>query len=326
MQLYIIGNGFDRYHGLNTSYQSFGFYLQDNYSDIYDMLIQYYGLPELDRDDDSSFNDPLWSVFEATLAGLDSEIVLEEFIGSLPNLSSDDFREADRSDFQYAIKSVVENLTTKMFKAFKEFILKVKFPGEINELRLNINTGARFLNFNYTNSLEILYNVSPSNILYIHNSANIKDSILILGHGTDPENFKFKEPEPPEGLSEEELWEWRDREGDNFDISYEWGKDEIETYFTKSFKHTNKIISDNLSFFNSLSNINEVIILGHSLADVDKAYIAKVFNSIKEGANWSVSYYSDWEKESHIEKLTTLGVNPNKMKLFKMNEIKKTSI
>ena len=38
-KLYIIGNGFDIYHGLSTRYQSFAFYLQDNASEIYDLLI-----------------------------------------------------------------------------------------------------------------------------------------------------------------------------------------------------------------------------------------------------------------------------------------------
>ena len=46
--LYIIGNGFDLFHGLNTSYKSFGFYLKGKHSEIYDYLIEYYGLPYLE--------------------------------------------------------------------------------------------------------------------------------------------------------------------------------------------------------------------------------------------------------------------------------------
>ena len=41
--LYIIGNGFDMYHGLDTKYQSFGFFLKKKHSRIYDYLTDYYG-------------------------------------------------------------------------------------------------------------------------------------------------------------------------------------------------------------------------------------------------------------------------------------------
>lgn len=60
-KLYIIGNGFDIHHGLNTSYQAFAFFLQDNYSKIHDYLVEDYGLPYLDRDNEQDKRDPLWN-------------------------------------------------------------------------------------------------------------------------------------------------------------------------------------------------------------------------------------------------------------------------
>ena len=47
MKLYIIGNGFDLYHNLNTSYRSFGLFLKSKYPVIYDRLIEYYGFSDL---------------------------------------------------------------------------------------------------------------------------------------------------------------------------------------------------------------------------------------------------------------------------------------
>jgi hypothetical protein len=45
--LYIIGNGFDIHHNLDTRYQSFANYLAENNSDVYDLLLNYYGLPDI---------------------------------------------------------------------------------------------------------------------------------------------------------------------------------------------------------------------------------------------------------------------------------------
>lgn len=48
--LYIIGNGFDLYHGLDTKYQTFAKYLAENDSEVYDLLLTYYGLPDISED------------------------------------------------------------------------------------------------------------------------------------------------------------------------------------------------------------------------------------------------------------------------------------
>ena len=45
--LYVIGNGFDIYHNLDTRYQSFANYLAENYDEIYELLLQYYALPDI---------------------------------------------------------------------------------------------------------------------------------------------------------------------------------------------------------------------------------------------------------------------------------------
>jgi len=57
--LYIIGNGFDRHHGLSTSYQLFGFFLQKRHTELYKLFTEYYGLPDLDIHEKKSFWDPL---------------------------------------------------------------------------------------------------------------------------------------------------------------------------------------------------------------------------------------------------------------------------
>ena len=241
--LYIIGNGFDLHHGLDTKYQSFGLFLKEKYSLLYDNLIEYYGLPTLDSDDDDTYYDSQWADFENALANLDFEYILDENTDFLPDIASDDFRDRDLHTYQQVMEQIVDDLTEKLYKVFKEFILNVKLPADISDKKLNVKTDAIFLNFNYTNTLEKYYEIKGSQILYIHNRAN-SDELLILGHGTDPNEFKPKAPIPPEGLSKEELYEWEQRIGEDYDYSYDSGKDELLTYFERSHKSTKEIKSE----------------------------------------------------------------------------------
>ncbi|MFV8467365.1 bacteriophage abortive infection AbiH family protein [Flavobacterium sp. LB1P62] len=318
--LYIIGNGFDLYHGLDTKYQSFGMFLQDKHTELYDCLIEFYGLPYLDQDDEDSYYDPLWADFENALADLDFEYILDENSDYLPNIASDDFRDRDLHSFQQVMEGIVDNLTAKMYEAFKEFILNVKFPNDVKGLQLKIDSDALFLNFNYTDTLERFYNVNDSRILYIHNKAT-SDETLILGHGTDPSEFKSKEEIQPDGLSDEEIYEWQQQMADNYDYSYDSGKEELLTYFSKSYKSTEEIIQNNQTFFSNLKSIKNIIVLGHSISNVDQPYFKNIIESIEDKTvNWDASYHG--EKQPIYENMIAIGLNDEQINLFKMDEIK----
>ena len=135
-KLYIIGNGFDIYHGLSTRYQSFAFYLQDNAWEIYDLLIQYNGLPHLDKKKPESLYDQLWSEFERKLAYLDFEQVLDDNTDYLPNIASDDFRDRDWHSYQIAMEMIADKLTKDLFNQFKEFINSRDYPELEESLRI----------------------------------------------------------------------------------------------------------------------------------------------------------------------------------------------
>lgn len=315
--LYIIGNGFDIYHGLNTKYQSFGFFLKNKYSQIYEYLTDYYSLPYLE-DIERKYIE--WSYFEKALADLDYESVLEDNSDFLPNVASDDFRDRDWHAFQQIMEGVVDDLTTNLFNQFKEFILNVTFPDINPKDLLKIDNNSIFISFNYTDTLEQYYNVPEKNIFYIHNKAK-SNNALVLGHGTNPDNFKVEEEIMPESLSIEEQAEWAERMSDNFDFSYDQGRDELLSYFSKSFKYTEDIISQNQTFFNSLKNIKKVIVLGHSISDVDQPYFNKIINSINDkDIMWTASYYG--EKKSIYENLKSIGLNDSQIKLITLEEIK----
>lgn len=320
-KLYVIGNGFDIYHGLDTKYCTFGLFLKDKHVTIYDHLIEYYGFPDLDINGGSIYDGALWAEFENSLALLDSDTVLEAYSDSVANPSSPGFRDRDWNTFTIDIEMIVEELTVKLFKAFREFILKVEYPNHLDVKNLPLDKNALYLTFNYTDTVERYYGVPRENILHIHGKASSKDNVLILGHGIDPQNFELEDPKPPEGLNDEEHDQWLEHMADSYDHSYELGKNELLNYFSQSFKETNSIINDNQSFFETVQNIKEVIILGHSLSEIDMPYIIKIFNSITKDAKWVATYYSEDEKLTHEETLKGLSIVENDIELILMSEL-----
>lgn len=318
--LYVIGNGFDIYHGLDTKYQSFGMFLQEKHQSLYDNLIEYYGLPELDPDDEDSYYDPLWSDFENALADLDFEYILEENSDHLPDYASDKFRDSHLHAFHQVLEILVNDLTFKLYDAFKEFISNVIFPHTIRGMELKIDINAMFLNFNYTDTLERYYGIKESQILYIHNKAT-SENVLVLGHATDPDSFIEHDKIAPPDLTEEEYFQWQQEMEDKYDYSYDTGKDELLSYFKKSYKSTEQIINDNQNFFSKLKNIENIIILGHSLSNVDQPYFKKILKSVETpNVPWEVSYYGN--KQPIYDNLISIGLNEEQINLLTMDDLK----
>ncbi|EES4286570.1 hypothetical protein C7224_003245, partial [Escherichia coli] len=166
MKLYIIGNGFDLHHELDTSYFSFGDYLRKKDQDIYDHLVDFMGFtdlpPKLSAVDKSKHF--LWSDFENSLAGLDTESVLEEFCYLLPQISSPDFRDKDWGSLSIEMERILKNLTEGLLTQFKSFILQVNYP-ELNlNKRLRIDSDSIFISFNYTETLQKYYGIDDRQI------------------------------------------------------------------------------------------------------------------------------------------------------------------
>lgn len=321
--LYIIGNGFDRYHGLSTSYQLFAFFLKARYSDIYDLFTKYYGLPDLDINNINSYWNPHWAQFESALADLDFESVLDDNTDYIANPGSEDFRDRDWHAYQIEMERIVNKLTKDLFKAFKEFILRVDFPDTMDGKLLLLEHDSIFLSFNYTDTLEKYYGIKPSRIVYIHGRAKSPYDTLILGHGVDPAEFGEDEEKQPEGLSEEELERWQEYMANKYDYSYSSGKDELMSYFYSSYKSTDEIIKNNLEHFQEFSKVKKIIVLGHSISKVDQPYFKKIIDMLDgKAVIWTVTYHSDSELISHLENLVSLGVNKTDIELIKIETLR----
>jgi len=317
-KLYVIGNGFDLYHGMETSYYSFGLFLNNVNRTIYDYLVKYYCLPDIVRGDEGGYGNLLWSEFESALSELDYETVLDDNSDYLASPGSPEFRDRDWHAFQIEMENIVGDLTCNLFEVFRKFILQVKYPSLFNINKITLEGKALYFTFNYTDTLERLYEISEENILYIHEKASCDDVTLILGHGIDPTEFIHEDPKPLEGLSDEKQEKWKEHMSDNHDFSYESGKQELMGYFSNSYKDTESIIAKNENFFNKINDLTKVVILGHSLAEIDLPYFEKIFRSVQENAEWLVTYYNANERNAHKETLMSIGVNEKNIKLTEL--------
>ena len=129
--LYIIGNGFDRYHELHTSYIDFAKFLREKYPDIYRHLTTYFALPDLDPDlyKNGRVPDWLWNEFEAKLATLDFDEMIDDHIHLAANFDDPGYRDRDGNVFSIEMNSIVKQLTEELAEAFRDFILSITFPG-----------------------------------------------------------------------------------------------------------------------------------------------------------------------------------------------------
>ena len=131
-----------------------------------------------------------------------------------------------------------------------------------------INRDARFLNFNYTRTLEDFYGIPSSNIIHIH--GDLDDGVLIFGHGED----SIVIPEGADILSQA-----------------------MYRLSAANRKPVHKRIRKYDYFFKSLSSIKEIYFIGFGIRDengVDAPYFKEIFKQTPD-----VSIYVDqFDKEN----------------------------
>ncbi|MEK4261869.1 bacteriophage abortive infection AbiH family protein [Paenibacillus sp. FSL L8-0499] len=298
--LVVIGNGFDIAHRLPTKYSDFmkflkmlekePEYIMGNYVyaesisphdrkklQFYEEIIRY--IPE----------DDLWNSFEEALGKLDHLQLQEDNSYNLINYAADDWSESANHDYQEMIAQDL-SFISRMPQYFSEWIVGVNTCVSRCISQNIMSENNLFLNFNYTDTLESTYSIPASKILYLHGNALHGDR-LILGHHDDS---NFKEKPIPAFNTEEEWEEWEANLSDyDDDFREQEAREEIKSYFKKTYKNTALIVQENCGFFESLTQIEEVYILGHSLSVIDMDYFKAIKEAVLKNYKWYISYYSE---------------------------------
>lgn len=123
--LYIIGNGFDLYHGLPTKFSNFSEYLKLNNKPLFDLFESYYHFDS---------GNELWSELETNLANLDVDWLSEKLSGIYEGYS-----------FSIEINGIVNSLVCGLRESFRKFISSVSESNEVDgRLKLSIDIDAVF--------------------------------------------------------------------------------------------------------------------------------------------------------------------------------------
>lgn len=297
MQIFIIGNGFDLHHGIPSRYKDFGAFLNREDRNIFDVVDRYFDI-------DESF----WSDFETRLANFDMDRLTDDASAFLVSYGADDWSDSYHHDYQYEIEQATLAISQKMRDYFSNWVRQLPIPtaSTYSKPLLNIDKNAVFLNFNYTSTLQSLYGINGKQILHIHGMADNETRDIVLGHGWDP-----GEKQSPYRIYVQP---------EDADIRVVEGQSLIDEYFRSTFKPTEEIIKNNAPFFLSLKMINEVIVFGHSLSEVDLPYFEKIKNSVSQDATWDVSFHSNGEDQKHTETLINLGVDKTKITTFRLED------
>lgn len=269
--LYVIGNGFDLHHGIQSNYRDFGDYLKHVDDGTYRELERYF-----------SVDDDFWWQFEAQLAQLDTDSLINDVEAFLPGYGAEDWSDSGHHDYEYEMDRVVTAISSTLRLRFSEWARQLVIPpaSHVVSKLLPLRRDAHYLTFNYTDTLQRLYDVPDGRVVHIHGAAVRATDQLVLGHG----------------------WERRPEDSFNHNIDPETadvrvmaGNSIIDRYFTNTFKPTARVIEAHLPFFQSLAGIRKVFVIGHSLSDVDLPYLRELRRHLGDGVQWQVSFHESSE-------------------------------
>lgn len=280
--LYVIGNGFDIHHKINSKYSDFrGWLGNSEQSYILDEFDEVYGICDEDW----------WDDFENNLASLDVvqyaiETAKVNFVRLL-----DDHCERMWNDAKIAVANQLNDLYHGIRSCFHDWIVQLNKPQTSNKINLNVNKSL-FFTFNYTKTLEEIYKIKRENILHIHGCVDENEK-FILGHGEGAKSFETK-------IHSEEFEGMLMKKGIE-PLSEELAENAVIQGVLSQKKDVDKHINNNLDFFNKLSRVKEVAVFGFSFSKVDLPYLDKIVHSIKQSeVKWIISDYNS-EKNKEID-------------------------
>ena len=269
--LYIIGNGFDIYTGLHTRYADFRWWLENNYPFIYENMKEVYDI-------DAEW----WNDFEVQLGLLDINKYVKKF--THPDRSDDEIivKIERRKKFENEQGDGIPSHESHCARRLEGVLDVLQYCFEkwvkdchrtiVNPQYLNIEKdNSFFINFNYTDVLEILYEIPEERVLHIHGRSSTHER-LIFGH-------------------------------DKFLLTSSLDYDEEKVCFelNRYNKNPYEYIYKHPELKEILKDVEYVHILGFSFSPIDKDYIDWVFRNVTRCSQWEVSWFSE-EDKNRIDK------------------------
>lgn len=257
-KLIIIGNGFDKAHSIESGYADFKTRVakQGNQRLINLMDIFFSNQQEF------------WGNVEEAMGEYDEDSIL-------------DFCKPDKDfDYDHSLRSVanIEDAPNSVFiPVMSEFFdVFVKWVSSIDisnaHKMIDLPSNAKYLTFNYTETLESVYHIPSNKILHVHGS-RINDKNYIFGHCN--------------ARKEDSVYD------DDSKLFCE--QNALRTIIATMNgykKDTSAIIRNHSEFFDSLNNIKQVVVYGMSYSLVDRPYFMEIVQKVDTDVPWHLSWHT----------------------------------
>lgn len=288
--LIIIGNGFDLYHGLSTSYSDYRDWLLDHDEQVvadfesFDYATECL-LHESSLSCQSSSmeeGDRRWSSLEESL-GIEWDDLCYETLGhAYPNLTDDN---PGWDDFWIELQVRLEYLKKLTRDRFREWVESIDLSKA--QPVLDLPGTASFITFNYTPTLEYVYGVSPDKILHIHGRVLDKNELLQFGSPDNNPNELQKMLEDKYGMD------------DFYGATIQQGVTVACDRCADTWKNIEGNYDALNHFLDTLAKINTVIIMGNSFDKVDKPYYLDVLAPRYHDVEWVFCEYDSIEDKQY---------------------------
>ncbi|MCP1134480.1 bacteriophage abortive infection AbiH family protein [Paenibacillus polysaccharolyticus] len=290
MELFVIGNGFDIAHKLETQYFHFREFIKESSWGFLARFEEMYGF--YPTSDEELVKEYLWREFEKKLSDIDEEIMIENGVSIELDLESGDIGILDTLNGYWEDEY---NFIKKLQSYLYDWIKAVDIDVERKTDLISQDRDDIYLNFNYTLVLEKVYEIESNRIIHIHGSVDEDDIEPVIGHGNQDKINKMKER--------------IEEASNNF-----WEKEEsiyraVLNYYKRTLKDVESFLFLHQTFFGKLINVQQVHIVGTSLGEVDMPYFHKIKEHVGENTIWNIYYYNVEEIEHLVKQVRSLGVN-----------------
>lgn len=302
--LYVIGNGFDIHHNINSSYSNYRKWLEINEPTIYSWLCDLYKISAEDKEAEE-----WWCDFENMLSEVDLNDYVEDIVkANYPDLSKDVFRDRDLHGAEYAAEGELGSLIYHIKRTFNAWIKSLNEADDTKRIYL-VREDSIFITFNYTRTLETLYKIPDNQVFHIHGM--VGDDELVLGHGKNYAELKadleLSQPQPPIDLDEQELEKWYSSQSD---FTTQQTQDVAISQIVRLQKDVHKIISDNDAIWDNLEKVETIHVLGFSFSEIDTPYLNAIISHINaDKVKWEISAFSDRDRKKVETFMTGTGIS-----------------
>lgn len=308
--LYILGNGFDLMHRVPSSYYSFRDSLGKN-SALRSALEDFW-TPE-----------DLWADFENALAKFNAEAMSSSFMVDtwLDTCEAYD-EDAGLAEFYMAIEGAANPIMTvvrELPRRFRMWVESLKIGTADRPLKCLFQNG-KVLCFNYTEFVEELYGVSEENVCYIHGCRRKKKGFpkekLVLGHLPGASEDAFDYPD-------KSRWHKNPQKRGLVLAAQNHVLDLIADCDEELTKHSTEIIARHKGFFEGLSGIRDIIVIGHSLSQVDWEYFEAVCGGLSDMqmVRWHFGCHGLRDLKNIEQLITQMKIPRSAVSLFRTDDI-----